>query len=177
MAVALAQVFAVTVATHLRRTPLWHCSEAVRLLDAVFGPGSGKVVDMVNAFGIPDDVEQSIRVRDTVCVYCGGGMKEHSRVRGCPKDKATIEHLNFAGPFYWDEGLQAEDIVICCASCNSSRGVKPLPVWFESAYCVARGISGETVATPVKEYLERSIVPEQKDAGLVVDAQREGRAG
>ena len=112
---------------------------------------------MVNAFGIPDVIERSIRARDTVCVYCGGAMKEHSRIRGCPKDKATIEHLNFEGPFHWDEGLQAEDVVICCQSCNASRRDKPLRAWFESAYCIARGINAATVAAPVKEYLERSV--------------------
>jgi hypothetical protein len=114
---------------------------------------------MANAFKIPADIEQSIRARDTACVYCGGAMKQYPRTKGCPKDKATIEHLNFDGPFYWDDGLKAVDIVICCASCNSSRGVKPLPVWFESAYCAARGINAGTVAAPVKEYLERSITP------------------
>jgi len=112
---------------------------------------------MVNAFGIPADIELAIRARDTVCVYCAGTMKEHPRARGCPKDKATIEHLNFDGPFYWDEGLKAEDIVICCQSCNASRGIKPLHVWFESAYCLARRINAGTVAAPVKEYLERSV--------------------
>ena len=121
---------------------------------------------MVNAFGIPDDIERSIRARDTVCVYCGGTMKEHSRFRGCKKDKATIEDLNFDGPFYWDEGLKVEDIVICCASCNASRGDKPLHAWFESAYCIARGISAATVAAPVKEYLERSIPPNRKMSRL-----------
>jgi hypothetical protein len=67
-------------------------------------------------------------------------MKEHSRVRVCPKDKATIEHLNFDGPFYCDEGPQAEDVVICCQSCKCEQGRQPLHVWFESAYCLARGI-------------------------------------
>jgi hypothetical protein len=145
-----------------RRTPLWHCSKVVRSPDVLseFEPG-GLVEwqDMVNAFGIPDDIERSIRARDTVCVYCGGTMKQHPRTRGCPKDKATIEHLNFEGPFYWDEGLQSEDVVICCQSCNASRRDKPLPVWFESTYCLARGINAATVAAPVKEYLERSVTP------------------
>jgi hypothetical protein len=110
---------------------------------------------MANAFKIPAEIEHSIRARDAACVYCRGTMQEYPRTKGCPKDKATIEHLNFDGPFYWDDGLKAEDIVICCASCNSSRGVKLLPVWFESAYCVARGINGTTVAMPVKAYLAR----------------------
>ena len=128
------------------------------------------MADMVNAFGIPADIEQSIRARDTVCVYCGGTMKEHSRIRGYPKDKATIEHLNFDGPFYWHEGLKAEDIVICCRSCNASRGDQPLRAWFKSAYCLARGINAATVAEPVKEYLGRHFT-------RTVGAERRGRAG
>lgn len=69
------------------------------------------------------------------------------------RDWATIEHLNFAGPFYWKDGLQAEEIVICCGSCNSSRGVKKLPDWFSSPYCIERNITAATVAAPVKKYL------------------------
>ena len=132
---------------------------------------------MVNAFKIPNDVEWLIRARDEACAYCGGTMQEYPRTKGCPKDKATIEHLNFDGPFYWDDGLNAEDIVICCASCNSSRGDKPLHVWFESAYCLARGINAATVAAPVKEYLERSIVPNKKVVGVAGSwrAKREPR--
>jgi hypothetical protein len=154
-----AQVFDATVATHRGAR---HCGAVTnvrgRSLCLRVWPGqSCRVADMVNAFGIPDDIERSIRARDTVCVYCGRRMKEHPRVRGCPRDKATIEHLNFDGPFYWDEGLHAEDVVICCQSCNASRGDKPLHAWFESAYCLARGINARTVASPVKEYLERNV--------------------
>jgi hypothetical protein len=110
---------------------------------------------MANAFKIPADIERAIRARDKVCVYCKGKMKQYPHTKGCPKDKATIEHLNYDPPFYWDDGLKAEDIVICCQSCNSSRGVKPLPAWFESEYCRTRGISARTVAAPVKAYLAR----------------------
>ena len=169
-----AQVFDATVATHRGAR---HCGAVTnvrgRSLCLRVWPGqSCRVADMVNAFGIPDDIERSIRARDTVCVYCGGTMKEHPRVRGCPRDKATIEHLNFDGPFYWDEGLHAEDVVICCQSCNASRGDKPLHTWFESAYCLARGINARTVASPVKEYLERSV----RGCGMAV-AEKQGRAG
>jgi hypothetical protein len=42
---------------------------------------------------------------------------------------------------------------LCCRSCNSSKGVKPLDLWLESAYCKKRGISRETVAVVVKKAL------------------------
>jgi len=70
-------------------------------------------------------------------------------------DSATIEHLNFDGPFYWKDNLQIQDIVICCGSCNSSRGAKKLPNWFQSEYCLEKNINENTVTDPVKEYLNR----------------------
>ena len=110
---------------------------------------------MANQFGIPQDVEQRLRAGFIICAYCRGAMQAHLGLRGCKGDKATIEHLNWEGPFYWSDGLKEEDLVICCGSCNSSRGKKTLRVWFASTYCVQRGISASTVADEVKRYLER----------------------
>jgi hypothetical protein len=109
---------------------------------------------MSNKFGIPDDELQKIRTRDKLCIYCHKEMifPFNSSKR---KDCATIEHLNFDGPFYWGEGLQTEDIVICCGSCNSSRGIKKLSDWFRTKYCFSRNINENTVADPVKAYLNR----------------------
>ncbi len=78
-------------------------------------------------------------------------------------DCATIEHLNFDGPFYWDEeGFNAEDIVICCGSCNSSRGAKRLAAWFQTRYCIEQNINVDTVAAPVKSYLRRQQEKDEK---------------
>jgi len=71
------------------------------------------------------------------------------------RDSSTIEHLNFDGPFHWSDGLQADDIVICCGSCNSSHGLKKLAEWFKTQYCIEKNINAETVAEPVKSYLGR----------------------
>jgi hypothetical protein len=70
-------------------------------------------------------------------------MNSYLGTLGSPKDKATIEHLNRKGPFYWDDGLKVEDLVICCGSRNSSRGTKKLSDWFNSKYCVERGIGDQ----------------------------------
>jgi hypothetical protein len=105
-------------------------------------------------YGIPEHVLAPIRAPDKRCVYCRKAM--NSEYAGNHRDYATIEHLNFDGPFYWDDGLQAEDIVMCCGSCNSSRGFKELPHWFASPYSKSRNISGHTVAEPVKQYLQRN---------------------
>lgn len=109
---------------------------------------------MNNKFGIPENLLEKIFKIDKYCVYCGKLMVSPGD-DSQTKDWATIEHLNFDGPFYWREGLQAEDIVMCYYSCNSSRGVKSLPEWFGSSYCTKKEINKNTVAEPVKDYLQR----------------------
>src|SRR5262245_29258362 len=107
-----------------------------------------------NSFGIPENVLSQIRSRDKDCVYCGKTMI-YPYARTEQRDCATIEHLNFDGPFCWWDGLHADDIVLCCGSCNSSRGIKKLTDWFTTQYCIEKNINANTVAAPVKSYLER----------------------
>jgi hypothetical protein len=107
-----------------------------------------------NKFGIPESELAKIRSRDKRCVYCQQPMIFPYTPKSSKKC-ATIEHLNFEGPFYWRDGLRSDDIVICCGACNSSRGVKPLAEWFDTPYCVERNITPCTVAAPVKGYLLR----------------------
>ena len=107
-----------------------------------------------NKFGIPEDVLSSIRKRDKFCVYCHKEMLYPYDPKN-PSDSATIEHLNWDGPFYWSGGLQADDIVICCGACNSSRGQKTLNAWFEMRYCLDKNIRVNTIAAPVRSYLQR----------------------
>jgi hypothetical protein len=110
---------------------------------------------MANKFGIPQEVEARLRQKFKLCAYCRLPMQEHTGVKGSPRDKATIEHLNLDGPFYWAKGLKEEDLVLCCGSCNSSRGQKILIEWFASEYCKQKGITANTVADEVKQYLGR----------------------
>ena len=106
---------------------------------------------MSNRFGIPNKVEQEIRARDKVCVYCGKAFDE----KGKYGDRPSIEHLDRDPPFYWAKGLKKSGIAICCGSCNSSRGKKKLLDWFRTEYCLDRNINKNTVAEPVKEYLNQ----------------------
>jgi hypothetical protein len=69
------------------------------------------------------------------------------------KDSATIEHLNNNGPFYVKDGLNIRDIVIVCGSCNSSRGIKDMNIWFKTNYCINRNINEKTVSSKVRNYL------------------------
>jgi len=110
---------------------------------------------MNNKFGIPEDKLEKLFQRDRKCSYCHKKMifpyDTNNR-----KDSATIEHLNFDGPFYWKDGLQIEDIVIVCSSCNSSRGIKPLFDWFKASYCRERNINEKTVSNSVMKYLKKN---------------------
>ena len=94
--------------------------------------------EMANQYGIPLDVEQRLRARDTSCVYCRRQFSTEDR-RGWP----TIEHLSEKLPFRWNKGLTEDGLAICCWSCNSSRGQKTLHDWFRSRFVsAARGPSG-----------------------------------
>jgi hypothetical protein len=111
---------------------------------------------MANQFGISRQDEESIRARDKACVYCRKAMRTTKELKsgiGKVGDRASIEHLNFCGPFYIKDGLRLDDIVICCGSCNSSRRDRRLWDWFRFDYCVKRNINVDTVADPVRKYL------------------------
>jgi hypothetical protein len=103
---------------------------------------------MSNRFGIPAEIERELRARDKRCVYCGRRFSRLVRKR-----MPTIEHLDERPPFYWELGLRKSGLVICCVSCNCSRGRKTLRAWFAGAHCEERGIKASTVAAPVKAYL------------------------
>jgi hypothetical protein len=115
---------------------------------------------MSKEYGISREDEAEPGARDRACVHCWKVMKSYAEIqagRGTVADQASIEHLNFDGPFYVRDGLRKEDIVMCCRGCNSSRGEKKLLEWFRSDYCVSRKINEETVAQVVKEYLRRVV--------------------
>jgi menaquinone-dependent protoporphyrinogen IX oxidase len=105
-------------------------------------------------FGIPDDVLSEIVKRDRKCVYCRKDMiYPYERQNVC--DSATIEHLSPHPPFHWSDRMKANNIAMCCGSCNSSRREKELVDWFNKTYCIDRNINENTVAEPVKSYLKR----------------------
>lgn len=105
---------------------------------------------MSNIYGIPVEVENRIRLRDTFCVYCHKSMTVPSSAIGDRGDWATIEHFDNDGPLNeeWNIG-------ICCWACNSSKGVVRIVDWFNSDYCKNRGINELSVAVPVKVYLKK----------------------
>ena len=107
---------------------------------------------MTNKFGIPENELLEIRQRDKNCVYCGKVMI-YPCIGNKQSDWATIEHLSPNPPYYWKDGMKSSNIVICCGSCNSSRGIKSLTDWFKASYCIERNINETNVAEPVKKFL------------------------
>ena len=107
-----------------------------------------------NSFGIPEHVLSELRSRDKDCVYCRKTLIYPYVAKGST-NCATIEHLNCDGPFLWSNGLQADDLAMCCGSCNSSRGIRTLTDWFRTPDCIEKNINANTVAAPVRSFLER----------------------
>jgi hypothetical protein len=99
----------------------------------------------MNRWNIPAWLEQEVIQRDTSCVYCriSFGQPE-CRTGGRPSWEHIVNDARI---------VTRENISLCCRACNSSKGVKLLEVWLESAYCKRRGISRETVAEVVKKAL------------------------
>jgi 5-methylcytosine-specific restriction endonuclease McrA len=105
---------------------------------------------MSNNYGICEKVEKHIRARDTICVYCRVLMKRPSPAKH--RSEASIEHFNNDRPL-----TKEYNLAICCRGCNSSKGTKRLLTWFKTPYCIEREINIETVAGPVKKYINERL--------------------
>ncbi len=103
---------------------------------------------MANNYNIPEWLENKVRLRDTNCVYCDIKMQSHIHAKGTPADKATFEHIDNDGP------PTEENIALCCAACNASKGTKNLSDWIGSPYCLKKNINNQTVAEIIKKYLK-----------------------
>lgn len=102
----------------------------------------------MNMWDIPEWLEREVRTRDKKCVYCGVEML-HKVPRGSPrKAMATWEHIINDARI-----INRQNIALCCAACNSSKGQKTLADWLQSTYCAKRGVSEGTVAQIVKDAL------------------------
>ncbi len=104
---------------------------------------------MANNYGIPDELEKKIRQRDKYCVYCHVKMRQHRQAKGPRSKTATIEHIDNDGSL-----IDENNIVMCCTSCNSSKGVKKIVDWFDSPYCKEKNINKGTVAPFIRKYIK-----------------------
>ncbi|MEZ5044736.1 MAG: hypothetical protein R2828_32870 [Saprospiraceae bacterium] len=101
---------------------------------------------MANRWGIPQGVEKIVKRRDTVCVYCGIKFSTDNNSR---KSKPSWEHI------VNDIRINtADNIALCCMSCNASKGAKILEDWLDSNYCRKKEITVNSVANIVKMALE-----------------------
>lgn len=101
---------------------------------------------MANNWKIPAWLEQEVRERDKVCVYCGVPFTPANVSR---RSAASWEHIINDASI-----ITRENIALCCCGCNSSKGQKRLSVWLESKYCLARGINSGKVAPIVRKAIE-----------------------
>ncbi len=108
--------------------------------------------EVMNIWGIPEWLEREVRERDKTCVYCGIQMIEKMLPGGPRKDVATWEHIINDARI-----VTRENIARCCATCNSSKGVKNLSDWIQSSYCKKRGISKDSVSEVVKQALQKAM--------------------
>lgn len=101
---------------------------------------------MANRWGIPKDVEDFVKQRDTSCVYCG---QEFLDIPESRKQKPSWEHI------VNDIRINGIDnISLCCMSCNASKGAKLLKNWLQSDYCKRNNIKSDSVAQVVKEAIQ-----------------------
>ena len=104
---------------------------------------------MANRWGIPKNVEELVKERDTKCVYCGFSFTNSVLTH---KTRPTWEHIindiRINGP---------DNITLCCGSCNASKGAKILSEWLKGKYCTTKGITKDNVAPVVREFLKKTI--------------------
>lgn len=98
---------------------------------------------MANNWNIPDELETKVRKRDKLCVYCNKKFGSNYR------NRKTWEHINNKA-----KDIEGWNIVLCCNSCNASKGAKSLNEWLESNYCVKNNINKKTVADIIKKYIK-----------------------
>jgi len=97
----------------------------------------------MNRWKIPDWLEAYVLERDLDCVYCRATFDPLS-----PRARPTWEHI-----INDSQMITRENIALCCMSCNSSKGNRPLTVWLDTAYCKSRSITREQVAEVVRAQL------------------------
>ena len=107
---------------------------------------------------IPRDLALIVISRDSRCIYCNRLFETSPNSRAA---WPSWEHIVNDGAL-----VNASNIALCCASCNSSKGTKSLEKWLESKYCKEREITRHSM-TPIAisgllEPLGRSESPQER---------------
>lgn len=98
---------------------------------------------MANKWNIPKWLENEIRERDKVCVYCA---KPFAATEASRKSASSWEHIINDAKI-----ITKENIALCCRGCNASKGQKTVSVWLQSKYCEERSINQDTIAPIIKQ--------------------------
>ena len=101
---------------------------------------------MANNWNIPKDLEEEIRKRDQVCVYC---QTEFTPSKVSKKTAASWEHIINDASI-----ITRENIALCCCGCNASKGAKKLSDWLKTKYCEERNINPKTVSQVIKDAIK-----------------------
>lgn len=96
----------------------------------------------MNRWNIPAWLEHEVVQRDRQCVYCGVEFLSAPAPR---RVRRSWEHIVNDARI-----VTRENIVLCCISCNASKGARALTSWLESKYCRQRGITAASVAAVVQ---------------------------
>ena len=98
----------------------------------------------------PTWLREKVKKRDKNCVYCGIELKEYPNTKGCPNDKATLEHIN-------NKPISEEwNLAMCCQSCNASKKRKEVSEWLKSNPFERRDRK-ENLAPIIKEFLKNKV--------------------
>ncbi len=102
--------------------------------------------NMANNWNIPSWLEDEVRKRDKLCVYCG---VKFTPAKVSRKTTASWEHIINDATI-----ITRENIALCCCGCNASKGQKQISIWLQSPYCKEREITPDSVALVVKQAIE-----------------------
>lgn len=79
------------------------------------------------------------------CAYCGSGVEDGV--------KLTLDHIV---PYSLGGGNTENNLVTCCAKCNSSRGNRPVELFAEKvAGYIDNGMTGEQIMAHITDCLNR----------------------
>ena len=108
----------------------------------------GAVRTVADRWKIPASLREHVKTRDRACVYCRCKMIEIAKPGESRRRVATWEHIDND-----IDHISAENICLCCMSCNASKGARSLTEWFAGDYCRNNKITPERVAEVVRQHL------------------------
>ena len=104
---------------------------------------------------ISRELAEEVLARDVRCIYCSRDFDLAGPRASVPSWEHIVNDLSI---------VTADNIALCCVSCNASKGRKALEVWLDSNYCKERGITRSSIASIAVQALRARQAPDL-DAG------------